>query len=103
MIDIWWLIGALVLSSVTGMVTAVAILFIGGLGVLKALTKRLELVEISQENLDRRLVTEIKARASLKGVEARTVAKSTLQDARDRLSEEGSPARPTRPSVLMRR
>jgi len=100
MVSIWWLAGALLVSALSGVATAALVLLIGGLGVLTALRKRLELVEISQENLDRRLTTEVKGRASAAGVEARQVAKSVEEEARVRLSQGTAPTPQARPSVV---
>jgi len=100
MISVWWVVGLLLLSACTGVATAVAMIVVGVQGVMVALTKRLESVEISQENLDRRLTTEVKARAAVKAVEARTEAKSLVEVASSRLIEERHPAVPYRPSVV---
>jgi len=100
MISVWWVVGLLVLSLCTGLATAVLMVVLGVQGVMVALKKRLESVETAQENLDRRLTTEVKARAGAKGVEARTEAKTLLEVAGHRLSEEGHSAAPGRPSIL---
>jgi len=100
MISVWWVVGLLLLSVCSGVVTAVLMILLGVQGVMVALQKRLETVEISQENLDRRLTTEVKARAAGKGVEARTEAKSLLELASSRLIEGQLPAAPGRPTVV---
>jgi len=100
MISVWAVVGLLLLSVCSGVATAVVMILLGVQGVMVALTKRLETVEISQENLDRRLTTEVKARAAGKAVEARTEAKSLLEVASHRLLEEQRPAAPWRPSVV---
>ena len=100
MISVWTVIGLLVLSVVSGVFTGVAVAIVGGMGVVTALRKRLENVEISQENLDRRLTTEVKARAAVKGVEARQEAKSVEEQARVRLATESAPTGPGRPSII---
>ena len=100
MISVWWVIGLLLLSVCTGLATAVAMVLIGVQGVMSAMQKRLEGVEIGQENLDRRLTTEVKTRAAVKGVEARTDARSLAQVASDRLLAEGRPAATGRPSII---
>lgn len=105
MVSVWWIVGLLVLSVLSGVATAVFVALIGGVGVMTALRRRIENVEISQENVDRRLTTEVKARASAKGVEARTAAKTLEEDARSRLDLVSVPTGPGRPSplILMRR
>lgn len=100
MVSTWVVVGLLLLSLCTGVATAVIMVVLGVQGVLVALTKRLETVEISQENLDRRLTTEVKARAGAKGIEARTEAKSLVEVASGRLAAEGHPAVSGRPSIL---
>lgn len=100
MISAWAVVGLLVLSVASGVATAVVMILLGVQGVMVALTKRLETLEISQENLDRRLTTEVKARAGSKGVEARQEAKSVEEQARIRLAGESSPAVPRRPSAV---
>jgi len=99
-VSIWFHIGLSVLSVVVGMAGAAAWALIGGVGVLSALTKRLEATESGMEHLDRRLTTEIKTRASVKGVEARQEAKSVQDEARVRLAGEPAPAKQQRPSVI---
>ena len=105
MISIWSVVGLLLLSVCSGVVSAVVMVFLGVQGVMMALQKRVEAVEISQENLDRRLTTEVKARAGVKGVEARQEAKSVDEQARVRLAGESAPTGSVRPSIisLMRR
>ena len=100
MIGVWWVVGLLVLSVASGMATAVLMVVLGVQGVMVALTKRLESAEIGLENLDRRLTTEVKARAGAKGVEARQEAKSVDEQARVRLAAESAPRAPGRPSIL---
>lgn len=100
MISAWAVVGLLVLSLCVGVATAVVMVLLGVQGVMVALQKRLETVEISQENLDRRLTTEVKARAGVKGVEARQEAKSVEEEARIRLASESAPRTPGRPSIV---
>jgi len=100
MISVWWVVGLLLLSLCTGLATAVLMVVLGVQGVMVALKKRLESVEIAQENLDRRLTTEVKARAAVKAVEARTDAKTLAQVASARLLEEGHSAPTGRPSII---
>lgn len=100
MISVWAVVGLLLLSVCSGLATAVLMVLLGVQGVMVAFKKRLEAVEISQENLDRRLTTEVKARAAVKGVEARTEARSLAEVASSRLREEGPPRAPGRPSIL---
>lgn len=100
MISIWAVIGLLVLSVCSGVASAVVMVLLGVQGVMVALTKRLESVEISQENLDRRLTTEVKARAAVKGVEARQEAKSVEEQARTHLEGKSASSSPGRPSIM---
>lgn len=100
MISIWAVVGLLVLSVCSGVATAVVMILLGVQGVMVALTKRLEATEIGLENVDRRLTTEVKARAAVKGVEARSEAKSVEEQARIRLAGESPPTSSRRPSVV---
>ena len=100
MISIWSVVGLLLLSVCAGVASAVVMVLLGVQGVMMALQKRVETVEISQENLDRRLTTEVKARAGLKGVEARQETKSVEEQARVRLADESPPTRSARPSIF---
>ena len=100
MISVWWVVGLLLLSVCSGVITAVVMILLGVQGVMVALQKRLETVEISQENLDRRLTTEVKARAAGKSVAARTEAKTLLEVASSHLVGEHVPATPARPSAI---
>lgn len=100
MISTWAVVGLLLLSVCSGVATAVIMILLGVQGVMVALTKRLEIAEISVENLDRRLTTEVKARAAVKGVEARQEKKSVEDEARVHLSRETTPASSGRPSIL---
>lgn len=100
MISVWWVVGLLVLSLCTGLATAVLMVVLGVQGVMLALKKRLESVETAQENLDRRLTTEVKARAAVKGVEARTDARTLAQVASERLHEQAHSPPKGRPSII---
>lgn len=100
MISVWGVVGLLLLSVCSGLASAVLMVLLGVQGVMVAFKKRLEAVEISQENLDRRLTTEVKARAAVKGVEARTEARTLAEVASDRLREEGHSRAPGRPSII---
>lgn len=100
MVSIWTVIGLLVLSACTGMATAVVLVVMGVQGVMVALKERLESVETSLENVDRRLTTEVKARAGLKAVEARSEAKTVLEQASIRLATESAPTPLRRPTVF---
>lgn len=100
MISIWAVIGLLLLSVCSGVASAGVMVLLGVKGVMLALTKRLEGVEASLENLDRRLTTEVKVRAAVKGVEARQEAKSVDEQARIHLAAESAPRGSRRPSVL---
>ncbi len=100
MISVWWVVGLLLLSLCTGLATSVLMVVLGVQGVMLALKKRLESAEIGLENLDRRLTTEVKARAAVKGVEARGEARTLAQVASDRLEAERLPAATGRPSII---
>jgi len=100
MLGVWSIIGLLLLSVVSGLACAALMVFVGVQGVMVALTKRLEILQISVEHLDQRFTREVKARAGQKGVEARQEAKSLSEEARVRLVEGTEPKAPARPSVL---
>lgn len=100
MISVWGVVGLLLLSVCSGVATAVVMILLGVQGVMVALTKRLETVEISQENLDRRLTTEVKARAAGKAVEARQETRTLAEVASARLMQGQHPVMPARPTVV---
>jgi len=99
-ISVWAHLGLAVLAMCSGIATGAGMALIGGMGVLSALKKRLEANETDLVALERRLTAEIKARAAVKGVAAREVAKSIEDEARVRLAAESSPTGQQRPSVL---
>jgi len=96
----WPIVGLLLLSVVSGLACAGAMILLGVQGVMVALTKRLEILQISVENLDTRFTREVKTRAGLKGVEAVKEAKSLAEEARIHLVAKSPPTAPARPSVL---
>jgi len=104
-ISVWAHLGLAVLAMCSGIATGAGMALIGGLGVLSAIKKRLEANETDIEAVDRRLTSEVKARAAVKGVEARQEAKSIEDEARVRLAGEKPRSAQGRPSIiqLMRR
>jgi len=109
MLNIWTLIGFVVISFVGGIVTGAVALFLGGAGSLRVLAKRLNVLEERQDDLDDRMVREVKARAGKKGVEVRRTAAEAEEEAQKVLSlvdhpigTQSDPSRPRRPSVFRR-
>jgi len=100
MISVWWHVALVALSIFSGVAVALALALIGGVGVISALTKRIEGQEIGLENLERRLTTEVKARAGVKGVEARQERKSVEEQARVQLASESLSTGSRRPSIV---
>lgn len=97
---VWSVVGLLLLSVVSGLACAALMILIGVQGVMVALTKRLDILQIGVDNLDTRFTREVKTRAGQKGVEARQEAKSLDEQARLRLVGESAPRTPGRPSVV---
>lgn len=91
-----------VVQVLSGVLTAGLILIIGGAGVLRALHRRLLLVEDRIEDTDKRITTEVKRRASLKALEARDAAPKSPQElAKEHLSNASSSTAPGgKPSVV---
>lgn len=92
----------LVVSVLSGVLTAGLILLVGGAGVLRSLHRRILLVEDRVEDTDNRITTEVKRRAALKGVEARANAPKTPKElAEEHLSNASSSSAPGgKPSVV---
>lgn len=96
---IWISLAVLVVSVLSGALTAGLVMAIGGAGVLRAMHRRLVLAEERIEDTDDRISREVKRRAADKGVEARKV--SAKEQAEAYLSQ--VPVAPTgKPSVIER-
>ena len=96
------LLAGFVVNVLSGVLTAGLILLVGGAGVLRALHRRLLLVEDRVEDTDSRITTEIKRRAALKALEARDAApKSPKALAEEHLSNASSSTAPGgKPTVV---
>lgn len=109
MLNLWTLIGFVVISFVGGIVTGAVALFLGGAGSLRVLAKRLSVLEEREDELEDRLVREVKARAGKKGVEVRRTAAEAEAEAQEALrlvehpiGAQRNPSRSKRPSVIRR-
>lgn len=71
MMDLWTLLGFAVVSVIAGGVTGAISLVLGGAGSLRVLVKRLETLEVRQDDLGDRMTNEVKRRASLAAKDAR--------------------------------
>jgi len=97
--DIWALLGYLVVSVLAGAFTAGLAVMIGGLGGLSAAVRRIVLVEQRVEDVDGRITKEVKTRAALKAVEAKADQRTAKQIAEEHLAN--APAESQgRPSIL---
>ena len=87
---LWTSLAALVLSVLSGALTAGIVMTIGGVGVLRSLHRRLVLAEERIEDVDTRITSEVKKRAAGMAVEAKTKARSVQQEVNEALAA-GSP------------
>lgn len=96
------LAGNLVVSVLSGVLTAGLILIVGGAGVLRSLHRRLLLVEERIEDTDTRITTEVKRRASKAALDARNDTPKSPQDlAKEHLANTpAAAAAGVRPSVV---
>lgn len=96
------LLANLVVSVLSGTLTAGLILLVGGAGVLRQLHRRLLLVEERIEDTDERITKEVKRRAANKALEARDAApKSPEVLAKEHLASAGPDTAPSgKPSVV---
>lgn len=69
--DTWLYLAIPAISALTGLITAGVVMAVGGVGVLRALHRRLILVEERIEDTDTRITREVKRRAADAAVEAR--------------------------------
>lgn len=77
---LWTALAALVISVLSGVLTAGIVMTIGGVGVLRALHRRLVLTEERIEDVDTRITSEVKKRAAGVALEAKSKAKSAQQE-----------------------
>lgn len=96
---IWISLAVLVVSVLSGALTAGVVMAIGGMGVLRAMHRRLVLAEERIEDTDDRISREVKRRAADKGVEARKT--SAKAQAEEYLRDKPTPAL-GKPSVVER-
>jgi len=96
--DVWIVIAIPVVSALTGLITTGIVMTVGGLGVLKNLSKMQELLGERIEEIDARITTEVKRRASLAAQDAKRT--SPEQMAKDHLKEHNAPSRHARPKVV---
>ena len=91
---LWTALAALVLSVLSGALTAGIVMTIGGVGVLRSMHRRLVLAEERIEDVDTRITSEVKKRAAGIAVEAKAKAKSAQQEVDEALA-----AGPTSPAA----
>ena len=77
---LWTSLAALVLSVLSGALTAGIVMTIGGVGVLRSMHRRLVLAEERIEDVDTRITSEVKKRAAGMALEAKTKAKTVQQE-----------------------
>lgn len=96
------LIANLLVSILSGVLTAGLVMVIGGVGVIRALHRRLVLAEDRIEDANDRITTEVKRRAAKAALAARDEAPPSPQDlAREHLAKGSSPAaQPGKPSIV---
>jgi len=107
LMDVWSLIGFVVISWLGGAVAGAVALILGGAGSLRVLARRLNVLEERQDTTEDRLTSEVKKRASEKGVSARRTAAQVTKEAEEVLEDNrnrplglvGRPSTMDRPSV----
>ena len=104
---LWTSLAALVLSVLSGALTAGIVMTIGGVGVLRSMHRRLVLAEERIEDVDTRITSEVKKRAAGMAVEAKMKAKTAQQEVDEALAGGAPPSAPgghsgrARPSVAL--
>ena len=94
---IWELLGYLMVSIVSGVVTAAACVVIGGVGGLAVVIRRVNLLEQKVDDTDTRITREVKTRAAHAAVDAKAENRSAKQIAEEHLANKPSESggRPT--------
>jgi len=95
--EIWTLLGFVVVAVLSGAVTAGLAVLIGGVGGLSAVIRRINLLEHKVNDTDDRITKEVKTRAGLKAVEAKANRRSAEQIAQEHL--DANPVDSGRPKV----
>ena len=101
---IWISLAVMVVSVLSGAITAGIVMAIGGLGVIRGLQRSVSLTEERIEDVNSRITTEVKKRAAGMAVEAKARGKSTQEEVDEALAA-GPAARPAtggrrKPSVV---
>ena len=97
----WNIVAILVIAGGSQAFAAAAWIVIGGLGGQWRINRILVRLQDDMQRTDDRITREVKTRAGREGQEARTEAKSVVQEAKDHLAAAGSPyAAPTKPSTI---
>ena len=102
MIDLWTFLAFQAISVAAGVTTAVVILVVGGAGGMRALSRRLVISEQRVEDVDARITSEVKKRASGAAQDARTKAKTAEEEVAEVLGT-GKGAKPASVASLARR
>ena len=101
---IWISLAVMVVSVMSGAITAGIVMAIGGLGVIRGLQRSVSLTEERIEDVNSRITTEVKKRAAGMAVEAKARGKSAQEEVDEALAA-GPTARPAtggrkKPSVV---
>jgi len=100
--DMWYLLAIQVIALVGGMIAGAIALAIGGAGGIRALSKRLEIVENHADDLGTRITKEVKSRAGTLGAATRARSNAELlADVHEAKAASSVPAEGKRPSPLM--
>ena len=96
----WYLLAIQAIAILSGVVTACLVLAIGGVGGIRALTRRLILAEERIEDTDARITKEVKRRAADAALGAR---KGTPKEQAEEFLAKNPPAQPAaRPTIVSR-
>ena len=101
---VWISLAVMVVSVMSGAITAGIVMAIGGLGVIRGLQRSVSLTEERIEDVNSRITTEVKKRAAGMAVEAKARVKSVQEEVDEALAT-GPSAPPTtggrkKPSVV---
>ena len=104
--DLWTLLGFAAISVMAGAATGAVSLALGGAGSVRVLVKRLETLEVRQDDLGDRMTKEVKTRASLAAKDARHQRGNdadVISEAKRVLAEHEAANPPHRPAQARKR
>lgn len=98
----WFLAAIPLVSVLSGVLTVGAIAALGGLGVIRALHRRIVLVEERIEDTDQRITREVKRRAADKALDSRQSSPKAQAEAYIATHPDQGPQPGQKPSIINR-